>query len=53
MLYRAQDRAGISRIGYASSTDGLHFTRRPEPVFTPVMPYEQRGVEDPRLVEIE
>jgi predicted GH43/DUF377 family glycosyl hydrolase len=53
MLYRAQDAAGTSRIGYASSDDGLHFTRRPEPVLSPEAPYEKDGgVEDPRLVKI-
>ena len=53
MLYRAQDAAGTSRIGYASSTDGIHFTRRPEPVLSPEAPYEKDGgVEDPRLVKI-
>ena len=35
MLYRAQDTAGTSRLGYAESTDGIHFTRRPEPVLAP------------------
>src|SRR5712692_9899172 len=29
MLYRAQDASGTSRLGYAESTDGIHFTRRP------------------------
>lgn len=54
MLYRAQDRAGVSRIGYASSNDGLHFTRRPEPVLSPEADYERDGgVEDPRLVSID
>src|SRR5215475_12478115 len=50
MLYRAQDAAGTSRIGYAESTDGLHFTRRAEPVLSPEADYEKDGgVEDPRL----
>jgi len=31
MLYRAQDASGTSRLGYAESTDGIHFTRRPSP----------------------
>jgi predicted GH43/DUF377 family glycosyl hydrolase len=54
MLYRAQDRNGISRLGYASSTDGIHFTRRPDPVLAPETEYERGGgVEDPRLVKIE
>ena len=56
MLYRAQeqdkDHAGTSRLGYAESTDGIHFTRRSEPVFSPETDYEKDGgVEDPRLVQ--
>jgi predicted GH43/DUF377 family glycosyl hydrolase len=54
MLYRAQDKAGTSRLGYAESTDGIHFTRRPDPVLSPEAAYEKDGgVEDPRLVEID
>src|SRR5690349_6063361 len=50
MLYRAQDTAGTSRLGYAESKDGVHFTRRPEPVLSPEADYEKDGgVEDPRL----
>ena len=53
MLYRAQDLAGTSRLGYAESDDGLHFARRREPVLSPETEYEKDGgVEDPRLVEI-
>jgi beta-1,2-mannosidase len=53
MLYRAQDTAGTSRLGYAESSDGIHFTRRPEPVLSPEADYEKDGgVEDPRLVQI-
>jgi predicted GH43/DUF377 family glycosyl hydrolase len=60
MLYRAQDSigkpGGTSRIGLAFSTDGLHFTKTPRPVFYPepdaYQAYEwQGGVEDPRIVE--
>ena len=52
MLYRAQDKSGTSRLGYAESIDGIHFTRRPEPVLTPEADYERDGgVEDPRLVQ--
>ena len=51
MLYRAQDMLGTSRLGYAESADGIHFTRRPEPVLSPETDYEKDGgVEDPRLV---
>jgi predicted GH43/DUF377 family glycosyl hydrolase len=53
MLYRAQDRSGTSRLGYATSRDGLRFTRRPEPVLSPEAEYERDGgVEDPRLTKI-
>src|SRR5437763_504788 len=52
MLYRAQDKQGTSRLGYAESTDGIHFTRRDQPVLSPEADYEKDGgVEDPRLVQ--
>jgi predicted GH43/DUF377 family glycosyl hydrolase len=52
MLYRAQDKGGTSRIGYAESIDGIHFIRRSEPVLSPETDYEKDGgVEDPRLVQ--
>jgi predicted GH43/DUF377 family glycosyl hydrolase len=52
MLYRAQDKQGTSRLGYAESTDGIHFTRRDEPILSPAAEYEKDGgVEDPRLVQ--
>jgi beta-1,2-mannosidase len=54
MLYRAQDHVGTSSLGYATSDDGIHFTRRPDPVMTAEAPYEKGGgVEDPRLQEID
>jgi len=54
MIYRAQDGQGTSRLGYAESNDGVHFTRRPEPVLGPQTDYERDGgVEDPRLVRID
>jgi len=50
MLYRAQDASGTSRLGYAESTDAIHFTRRPDPILSPETDYEKDGgVEDPRL----
>jgi predicted GH43/DUF377 family glycosyl hydrolase len=53
MLYRAQDHNGMSSLGYATSDDGIHFTRRPEPVMVSEAPYEKGGgVEDPRLQKI-
>ena len=54
MLYRAQDASGTSRLGYAESSDGTHFTRRPEPVLSPETDYEKDGgVEDPRLQKLD
>jgi predicted GH43/DUF377 family glycosyl hydrolase len=55
LLYRAQDEDGVSRLGLASSRDGLSFTRRPAPVLHPdhdaMREYEgPGGCEDPRLV---
>ena len=53
MLYRAQDTAGTSRLGYAESKDGIHFRRRAESILSPETDYEKDGgVEDPRLVRI-
>jgi predicted GH43/DUF377 family glycosyl hydrolase len=52
MLYRAQDKHGTSRLGYAESADDIHFTRRAQPVLSPETDYEKDGgVEDPRLVK--
>src|ERR1700733_12565407 len=48
LLFRAQDGQHTSRIGYAESTDGLHFAVRPDPVLSPEAAYEKNGgVEDP------
>src|SRR2546428_2668617 len=53
MLYRAQDKNGTSRLGYATSRDGVLFSPRSEPVFVPETDYEKDGgVEDPRLVKL-
>ncbi len=65
VLYRAEESSGsmqigmhTSRLGLASSTDGLTFTRLPEPVFFPAPDAQKSrewpgGVEDPRLVQSE
>ena len=53
LIYRAQDKHQTSRLGYAESTDGVHFIRRPDPILGPQEPYEERGgTEDPRVVKI-
>lgn len=52
MLYRAQDKQGASRLGYAESKNGVDFTSHAEPVLSPSADYEREGgVEDPRLVQ--
>lgn len=65
VLYRAEDNTGpmqigmhTSRLGLAESTDGIHFTARPTPVFYPAKDAQQArewpgGTEDPRIVESE
>lgn len=53
LLTRDQDTKGVSRIGYAESADGLHFTHAAEPVLKAEAPFEVGGgVEDPRVVKI-
>ncbi len=50
ILYRAMGDDGISRLGYAASSDGFHIEERlPFPVFEPVTEAEKDGCEDPRL----
>lgn len=61
MVYRATndiknyERGGyMSSIGYAESTDGVHFTRMPEPIIFPDREYERiLGCEDPRVTKID
>ena len=46
LLYRALGNDGISRVGYARSKDGIHFTNRlPYPIFEPSRGY---GLPDPK-----
>lgn len=59
LLYRAEDSTGIgqwngtSRIGLATSTDGISFDREEDPVLSPSEPWElPGGAEDPRVVKI-
>ncbi|MDF2192400.1 glycoside hydrolase family 130 protein [Paraflavitalea sp. CAU 1676] len=64
VLYRAEDKYGVgigfrtSRIGLASSSDGLTFTRRPAPVLYPAEDSQKEmewpgGCEDPRIAVTE
>jgi predicted GH43/DUF377 family glycosyl hydrolase len=52
MLYRAQGVDYVSRIGYAVSEDGFHWSRLDKPVLSPATEFETRGVEDPRVSRI-
>src|ERR671922_352674 len=54
MLYRAigEYERYISRIGYASSTDGYSFARSNHIALELTKDYEKYGIEDPRMVEI-
>jgi predicted GH43/DUF377 family glycosyl hydrolase len=60
LLYRSEDKSGVkigsrtSRLGYAVSRDGLHFSRKKEPVFYPDDDSQKEyewpgGCEDPRI----
>lgn len=63
VLYRAEDDTGemriglhTSRLGLATSSDGVHFERSPKPVFFPDRDGQHErewpgGVEDPRIVQ--
>jgi predicted GH43/DUF377 family glycosyl hydrolase len=64
LLYRAEDKFGIgigfrtSRLGLASSTDGLNFERRKTPVLFPDEDAQKQyewpgGIEDPRVAVTE
>ncbi|HEX6294485.1 MAG TPA: hypothetical protein VFZ46_04970 [Nitrososphaeraceae archaeon] len=54
MLYRAIGEYDlyISRIGYASSSDGFNFSGRNNPAIFPTEEYEIYGMEDPRATQI-
>ena len=56
LIYRAQDQKMTSRIGLATSEDGIHFIKEAAPIFFPendaMLVYEKiGGVEDPRVVQ--
>jgi len=64
VLYRAEDKSGegigerTSRLGYASSTDGVTFERKTTPSFYPAEDSQKElewtgGCEDPRIVAAE
>jgi predicted GH43/DUF377 family glycosyl hydrolase len=53
LLYRAHADDIVSHVGLATSRDGLHFTREPEPVLSPSEDYDRHGAEDPRVTEVD
>jgi len=52
MFYRAQGLDFVSTIGYAVSSDGIHFNKLHNPVILPQGREENRGVEDPRITHL-
>lgn len=58
LLLRVEGQQGYSFFSLARSQDGFHFTVDPEPVMLPAKEgsfakYETRGIEDPRLTQID
>ena len=53
LLYRAHADDIVSHVGLATSDDGIHFDRHPEPVLSPSEDYDRYGAEDPRVTEID
>jgi predicted GH43/DUF377 family glycosyl hydrolase len=53
MHYRAQGLDWVSRIGYAMSADGVRWNRLRRPVLEPIDESDARGVEDPRVTELD
>ena len=60
LVYRATDITSngsqgrfINNLGYAVSSDGIHFNRLNEPILRNDVEQEARGPEDPRIVKID
>jgi len=59
LLLRIEDLTGRSIFALARSEDGYHFEVEPEPAMTPCTEegyfkeYEKKGIEDPRITEID
>ena len=51
LLYRAVAADHTSSIGYAESTDGIHFNKRRQ-FITPEKNWEKYGCEDPRVTKL-
>ncbi len=53
IVYRGMGFDQISHFGYAFSADGYDIDKRlDKPIYSPTDEYETRGVEDPRIVEL-
>ena len=53
-IYRAMGEDMVSRLGYASSSDGYHIDKRLSyPILYPINSLEKKGVEDPRITVID
>jgi predicted GH43/DUF377 family glycosyl hydrolase len=52
LLYRAHADDIVSHVGLATSDDGIHFERHPDPVLSPGEDYDRFGCEDPRVTEV-
>lgn len=60
MIYRATNITSngkegkyVNNLGYAVSSDGIHFNRLEKPILVNDVPQELRGPEDPRLVRLD
>jgi len=60
MIYRATDTSSdgqeaeyINSLGYAVSSDGIHFNRLQQPILSNDVEQERRGPEDPRIVNVD
>jgi len=60
LFYRATDTSSrgsearyINSLGYAVSSDGIHFNRLRDPLLENDVPQEDRGPEDPRIVKLD
>ncbi len=50
LVFRAIGDDYISRLGMATSLDGINFEVQEVPIFEPLNKYETHGCEDPRII---
>jgi predicted GH43/DUF377 family glycosyl hydrolase len=53
MFYRAINQNDISSIGYCQLVDNQVVKRFNHPILFPEFPYEEKGLEDPRIIKLE